>query len=343
MVGGNIALGLVNEKMVNPELSWETTNVTNIGLDLGFMKNRLTAELDYYDRLTSGMNRPSEMSILLTGAYVAPRKNIGKLRNRGVEANLTWKDNVRDFNYSFNLNGSYNSTVLEEWNEFLGKGWVFLDMPYHFLYTYEDAGIAQTWNDVYNATPQGASPGDILRKDVNGDGKIDSNDKVAYPEINRERPTINFAFNTSLAWKGFDMNVLLQGAAGRKDFWINNFNNVNFGAQRYASTWEHWNNPWSVENRDGEWPRLNGNANREETSFWLDDLSYVRLKNIQLGYTLPKNLLSKIGIETVRIYGSAENLTTLTKFRGLDPEKRGNASDAYPLNKSFSLGVNIGI
>ncbi|MBC8005690.1 MAG: TonB-dependent receptor, partial [Verrucomicrobia bacterium] len=100
---------------------------------------------------------------------------------------------------------------------------------------------------------------------------------------------------------------------------------------------------WSVENRDGEWPRLNGNANREETSFWLDDLSYIRLKNVQLGYTLPKNLLSKIGIETVRIYGSAENLTTLTKFRGLDPEKRGNASDAYPLNKSFSLGVNIGI
>lgn len=343
MVGGNIALGLVNEKMVNPELSWETTNVTNVGLDLGFLKNRLTAELDYYDRLTSGMNRPSEMSIHLTGAYVAPRKNIGKLRNRGVEANLTWKDNVRDFNYSFNLNGSYNSTVLEEWNEFLGKGWTFLNMPYHFLYTFKDAGIAQTWTDVYNATPQGASPGDILRKDVNGDGRIDDNDKVAYPGIQRERPTTNFAFNTSLAWKGFDMNILLQGAAGRKDFWINNFNNVNFGAQRYASTWEHWNNPWSVENRDGEWPRLNGSNNRSETTFWLDDLSYVRLKNVQLGYTLPKNLLTKIGIESVRIYGSAENLTTITKFRGLDPEKRGNASDAYPLNKSFSLGVNIGI
>jgi TonB-linked SusC/RagA family outer membrane protein len=343
MIGGNIALGLVNEKMVNPELSWETTSVLNIGLDLGFMKNRLTAEIDYYDRLTSGMNRPSEMSILLTGAYTAPRKNIGDMRNRGIEGNFTWKDKIRDFNYSFNLNGSYNTTVLEEWNEFLGRGWVFLDMPYHFLYTYEDMGIAQTWADVYNATPQGASPGDILRKDLNGDGRIDGNDKKAYPHVQRDRPTTNFAFNASVAWKGFDMNVLFQGAAGRKDYWINIFNNVNFSAQRYASTWSHWEQPWSVENRQGEWPRLGGNANREETTFWLDDLSYLRLKNVQLGYTLPKNLLIRIGIETVRIYGSAENLTTFTKYRGLDPEKRAHASDAYPLNKSFSLGINIGI
>ena len=343
MIANTIALGLVNEKMVNPELSWETTSVLNIGLDLGFFKNRLTAEIDYYDRLTSGMNRPSEMSILLTGAYTAPRKNIGDLRNRGIEGNFTWKDKIRDFTYSFNLNGSYNTTVLEKWNDFLGRGYTFLDMPYHFLYTYEDMGIAQTWADVYNATPQGASPGDILRKDLNGDGRIDGNDLKAYPNVQRDRPTTNFAFNAAVAWKGFDLNVLFQGAAGRKDYWINIFNNVNFSAQRYASTLSHWENPWSVENRDGEWPRLGGSNNRTETTFWLDDLSYLRLKNIQLGYTLPKNLLIRIGIESVRIYGSAENLATFTKYRGLDPEKRSHASDAYPLNKSFSLGINIGI
>lgn len=216
-------------------------------------------------------------------------------------------------------------------------------MPYHFVYTFEDKGIAQTWEDVYNATPQGASPGDILRKDLNGDGRITDDDKKAYPNIQRDRPTTNFAFNTSVAWKGFDLNILFQGATGRKDYWINIFNNVNFGAQRYASTWNHWENPWSVENRAGEWPRLGGSNNRVETSFWLDDLSYLRLKNVQMGYTLPKDLLTKIGIESVRIYGSAENLATFTKFRGLDPEKRANASDAYPLNKSFSLGINIGI
>ena len=344
MIGGVITKGLVNRKMVNQNLSWETTYVTNIGLDLGFFNNRLSTELDYYDRLTTGMNRPSEMSILLTGAYDAPRKNIGDLRNRGIEGNFTWRDKISKVNYSVNLNASYNATVLEKWNEFLGRGYTFLNMPYHFLYTYEDEGIAQTWEDVYNATPQGASPGDILRKDLNGDGKIDGNDKKAYPNIQRNRPTTNFALNLNAAWKGLDLAVLLQGATGRKDYWLNIYNNVNFGTQRYASTWNHWSDPWSLENRDGKWPRLGGSSNREETTFWLDDLSYLRLKNVQIGYTFKNTMwLQKVGIEDARIYVSGENLATFTKYRGLDPEKIANASDAYPLNKTFSFGINIGI
>lgn len=343
MINGNISKGFVNRKMVNRSLSWETTSVLNLGLDLEFLDSRLNAELDYYDRLTTGMNRPSEMSLHLTGAYTAPRRNIGNLRNRGVELNLTWRDRVGQVNYTVNMNASHNKTQLEEWNEFLGRGWVFLNMPYHFLYTYEDNGIAQTWEDVYNATPQGASPGDILRVDLNGDGRIDGNDRKAYPNVQRDRPTTNFALNSNFSWRGFDLSLLLQGATGRKDYWINNYNNVNFGAQRYASTWSHWENPWSVENRHGEWPRLGGNANREETSFWLDDMTYLRVKNIQIGYSLPQSFLQRIGVSQARIYGSSENLGTLTNFRGLDPEKEGHKSDMYPLNKSFSIGINIGI
>jgi TonB-linked SusC/RagA family outer membrane protein len=342
MIDGTISKGLVNSKMVNPSLSWESTKVMNIGFDLGFIKNKLSAEIDYYDRLTSGMNRPSEMSILLTGAYDAPRRNIGNLRNRGIEGNFTWRDRIRDFNYTINFNASYNATVLESWNEFLGRGYTFLNMPYHFLYTYEDIGIAQTWQDVYNATPQGSSPGDILKKDLNGDGRIDGNDRKAYPSIQRDRPTTNLALSGTVSWKGFDLSVLFQGAMGRKDYWINIFNNVNFAAARYASTWDHWTQPWNLENRDGAWPRLGGNANRDETTFWLDDLSYMRLKNVQLGYNLPKKWIGKLNLDNLRIFGSAENLFTLTKFRGLDPEKIANASDAYPLNKSYSFGINVG-
>ena len=343
MIGGNIAKGLVNSKMINTALSWETTTVFNLGLDLGFLNNRLSAELDYYDRLTTGMNRPSDLSILLTGAYDAPRRNIGNLRNRGIEGNITWADKLGQVNYGLNLNASYNGTTLEKWNEFLGKGYTFLDMPYHFLYTYEDMGIAQTWQDVYNATPQGASPGDILRKDINGDGRIDGNDKTADPKVQRDRPTTNFALNTNASWKGFDLGILFQGAAGRKDYWITNYNNVNFGSQRYASTWQHWENPWSVENRGGAWPRLAGNANREETTFWLDDMTYLRLKNMQLGYTLPKSLLAKAGVNSLRIFGSAENLATFTSYRGLDPDRGGNRNDMYPIVKSYSLGVNLSL
>lgn len=338
-----IQKGFINEKMVNVDLSWETTRVFNLGLDLGFLDNRLTAEVDYYNRLTTGMNRPSEMSILLTGAYTAPRRNIGDLRNRGVELNLTWSDRIGEVRYGLNLNASYNATVLRSWNEFLAKGWTFIGMPYHFLYTYEDAGIAQTWQDVYNATPQGASPGDILRKDLNGDGKIDGNDKKAYPHTQRDRPTTNFAMSGNVSWKGIDLSFLFQGATGRKDYWLNNYNDVNFSVQRYAATVAHWENPWSVENRDGLWPRLGGNANKEETTFWLDDLTYLRLKNIQLGYSVPNRWLKRVGINSFRIFGSAENIATFTSFRGLDPEKTGNRSDAYPLNKSYSFGFNVGL
>ncbi len=343
IIGGSIVKGFVNQKMINRSLSWETTSVFNVGLDLGFLQNKLTAEIDFYDRFTSGMNRPSEMSLHLTGAYTAPRANIGNMRNRGVELNLTWRDEIGDFSYGVSLNASKNATVLEEWNEFLGKGYTFIGMPYHFLYMYEDSGIAQTWEDVYNATPQGASPGDILRKDINGDGRIDANDKVAHPKYQRDRPTTNFGLNLNANYKGFDLVVLFQGAAGRKTYWINNYNNVNFGTQRYASTWNHWENPWSWENRDGSWPRLAGSANREETTFWVDDMSFVRLKNIQLGYIVPKTVLRKVGLSNVRIFGSTENILTFTKYRGLDPEKEAHASDMYPLNKSYSIGINIGI
>jgi TonB-linked SusC/RagA family outer membrane protein len=343
MIDGTIVKGFVNEKMVNKDLSWESTRVLNLGLDLGFANNRLTAEIDYYNRLTTGMNRPSEMSILLTGAYNAPRKNIGDLRNQGIELNLTWTDKIGTLSYAVNLNGSYNRTTLEKWNEFLGRGWTFLNMPYHFLYTYEDIGIAQTWQDVYNATPQGASPGDLLRKDLNGDGRIDGNDMKAYPGTQRDRPTTILALNTNFSWKGIDLGLLITGATGRKDYWLNNYNNINFGAQRYASSWQHWSNPWSVENRNGAWPRLGGSNNRVETTFWLDDLSYIRFKNIQLGYSFSKDLLGRIGLNNVRLYCAAENIFTITSFRGLDPELTGNRSNAYPLNRTYSAGLNIGL
>lgn len=343
MIAGSASKGFVNSKLVNPFLSWESNTVLNVGLDLGFFNNRLTVEMDYYNRLTKGMNRPSDLSILLSGAYVSPRTNIGNLRNRGVELNLTWSDNIGAVKYGINLNGSYNKTTLEEWNEFLTKGYTFLDMPYHFVYTYEDIGIAQTWEDVYNATPQGAQPGDVLRKDLNGDGRITADDRKAYPNFQRDRPTTYFAMNTNVSWKGIDLAFLFQGATGRKDFVTNNYNNTNPAGKRYAWTWDLWNNAWSLDNRGGSLPRLaGGGGNREETTFWLDDMTYLRLKNIQLGYTIPSHLLKKIGVNTFRIFGSAENILTITNYRGLDPEVTGNRSNAYPVNKSYSAGVNVG-
>ncbi|MBC7829498.1 MAG: TonB-dependent receptor [Chitinophagaceae bacterium] len=348
-----ISRGLVNNKIINRDLSWETTTVLNIGLEFGFFNNRLTTEFDFYDRLTTGMNRPSDMSILLTGAYVAPRKNIGNMRNRGFEGNIAWRDRVGKISYGVNLNASYNATRLEKWNEFIGRGStttisniaynIFLDMPYNFVYTYEDIGVAQTWQDIYDATPQDARPGDILRKDLNGDGRIDGNDRKAYTNLQRDRFSTNFALNGFVNWRGFDIAFMFQGATGRKDYYLNAFNQVNFSAQRYASTWGHWENPWSLDNRTGDWPRLGGiGANQEQTTLWLDNMRFVRIKNLQLGYSFPGKFLQRFHIYNLRIAGSAENLATFTSYRGLDPEKAVSNNNLYPINKSYSLAIQLG-
>lgn len=337
----DVVKGFVNKKMINKDLSWEVSTDINVGLDLGFLNNRLRTEIDFYNRLRTGMNRPSQMSIHLTGAYSAPRANIGDLRNRGVELNLTWKDKIGTVDYSVNLNGAYNRTTLKEWNEFLSRGWVFLDMPYHFLYTYEDDGIAQTWEDIYSHTPQGLAPGDVIRKDLNGDGIIDGKDRKAYPNIQRDSPTTTFGLTLTAAWKGFDISMLFNGAMGRKDYWITDFNNTAFADRRYASTWDHWTESWSLENRSGEWPRLGSSSSRSDNSYWLYNMSYLRMKNIMLGYNIPTKILSKISMSNLRIYASAENLFTITQYPGLDPEKKNSSRDLYPINRSFSLGINV--
>ncbi len=343
VVGSSVQTGFANSKMINRFLTWEKTTVMNIGLDLAMLNNRLNVSLDYYDRLTTDMNRPSEFSTLLTAAYnPPPRTNIGNLRNNGIEADISWKDRIGKLQYGVSINASYNRSNLELWNQLLLKGTTFIGMPYHFVSSYLDRGIAQTWQDIYNAAPQGASPGDILIEDLNGDGRITAEDRKAFDNSNNDRPTTNFALNTFVAYKGFDFTIFLQGSAGRKDFWLNNYNANNFAASRYAASWDHWNNIWSWDNRDVLLPRLGGIANDRLTStYWLQDMSFLRVKNIQLGYTIPSKILTKMGVSKFRLVGSVENLGTLTSYRGLDPEKQADDNNVYPINKSYSIAVNL--
>ena len=342
MINNSISKGLVYSQLINRELSWEATQVFNAGLDLTFLRNRLKVELDYYDRFTTGMLRPSDISIFLDGAYAAPRKNIGDLRNRGVELDLKWSDKIVNLSYGVNLNASYNQNRLEKWNEYLGRGTTFLNMPYNFVYTYVDRGIAQTWQDVYNATPQNAKPGDLLFEDLNGDGRIDGNDRKATTDL-RTRPSTNASLNLFAAWKGIDFAVFLTGATGRKSFWSNIYNDLTISNQRAAITWDIYENPWRTDNRNGIWPRMGGlDDNNSNTTFWLDDMSYVRLKNIQLGYSVPKSVVNMFFAKTLRFAFSAENLLTFTKYRGLDPEKQNSADDVYPINKSYNLSILLG-
>jgi len=355
----NVVSGFAASKMINRDFSWEKTVITNLGLDLGFFNNKLTAEIDYYDRLTTDMIVPADQSRILSG-YTAPRKNMGDLRNRGVELNLGWRSSIQDFNYSVNFNVSFNKNNLEKWDQVLQRGWKFLDMPYEFVYSYVDAGLVQSWNDIYNASYQNSyytSPGDVLIKDMNGDGQITDADKKAYSDRGRNNTTGQYGLNLSAGYKGFDLSALFQAATGRWDFWLDALNNVTVPADRYGFQKFHWQDTWSLDNRNASMPRLttgeNGGKNREESTYWLQDASYLRMKSLQLGYSLPKAWLNKLTLDNVRIYLTAENLFTLSKWKGIDPEKtksyRNNADnfnsyadrDPYPLVKTYSVGLNI--
>lgn len=340
--GSEVVKGFVNSKMINKDLSWETTKTWNVGLDLSFVGGKLSTEIDYYNRLTTGMLRPSELSMHISGALDAPDKNIGDLRNRGVELNLTWQDRIGEFQYSVNLNGAYNRTTLEKWNEYLNRGWVFLEMPYHFLYAYQDLGMAQTWEQIYQVTPQGAVPGQYLFEDLNGNGMIDGADQKAYTNIQRDRPTTTYGLTLSASWKGFDIMALFNGTFGRKDYWQTNFNQPSPSNARYNFTWSHQNNAWSLENRDTDWQKMGAGYLQSGGTYRLYNMSYLRLKNLQLGYNFPKKWISKVYMNSLRLYASCENLFTITQYPGLDPEKSNSARDLYPINRTFSLGVNVG-
>lgn len=351
--GNTLVSGVSATKQINDDFTWETTRVANLGLDLGFFKGKLTAEIDAYDRLTTNLIRPSVISTLLTG-YNAPNVNIGNFRNDGLELNLSWRSNINKLNYGATFNFSYNINRLEQWSQHLNPGKNFLQMPWFFAYYMESSGIAQTWQQIYNAPYQGnanIAPGDILYKDLNGNGQIDSFDKKAVPNTNEQSPSCNYGTNLFASWKGFDISILLQASTGRKDYFLENQTTTDIPGQRFNFQTLYLNETWSLENRNALYPRLEaGNRanNSVESDFWLESMDYLRFKNMQIGYNIPARLLKRLGVDRIRIYATAENLFTITGWRGIDPEKStlGNGfqnytDDPMPILKSFSFGLNV--
>ena len=197
--------------MINQDLSWESTRVINVGLDLGLFNNQLTAELDWYDRFTTGMIRGSSISSILSG-YDAPRVNIADLRNRGIEANITWRSKVGKLDYSINVNASYNVNKLEEWGDHLDRGWTALNMPYHFLYIYEAyPGLVQSWNQIYNAPYQGNYTAPVSYTHLKfraSYGTLGNNSGVGRYEQKETMKTTNYIMNGKLV-QGFSASKMI--------------------------------------------------------------------------------------------------------------------------------------
>lgn len=357
--------------LVSSALTWETIISYNVGLDWGFFKNRLTGSFDYYIRDTKNMVGPADELPVILGTGV-PNTNNTDLRTRGFELEIMWKDVVGDFAYSVRGVLSDSKSVITKYSNpsntlskyYAGKNW-------GEIWGYTTVGIAKTDQEMADhlaSLPNGGqstlaaanwSAGDIMYKDINGDGKIDSgantvDDHGDLTVIGNSTPRYRFAFDFTAQWKGIDARIFIEGVGKRDlDFYGNMFFWGTYGGSMWNSVVfeQHLNyfrndenNPLGV-NTDSYYPRIHfaDRRNTQTQTMYLQSAAYARLKNVQLGYTLPNNLTSKIGISKLRFYFSGENLLTLTKMSKIfDPETAGtNGGSTYPLSRTWSFGVNL--
>lgn len=344
-----IGIGYTETRFPNPDITWETSEMFNIGVDASFFNSKLTLEADYFYKITRDILRErTDMPGIL--GYKLPAANVGTVDNRGVDLNISHKNNLGDFSYSItgNLTWARNKVIdlLEPAGQKNNPRIRETGRPMDQLYGYEALGLFQSDEEANNwPQPQfgTAKAGDIKYKDQNGDGKIDGEDKVAIGKS--QFPELIFGLNMGCEYKGFDLQLFFQGA-GMTDFYYGGYLAQPYREGLGGTLFEHHiGNSWTPENKDAEFPRLyyGNNANNAETSsFWVRNGSYLRLKNIELGYNFKTTVLKHVPLfQGLRLYISAQNLFTCSAIKYFDPESRDSAGRAYPQMKNYTLGVNV--
>lgn len=334
----------------NRNIKWESTAITDVGFDLQVL-NGLNVTFDWYKKVTSDILRDSQVSYLL--GLSAPTVNQGELTNTGIELSVNYNNVVSDgvfkgLQYSIggNIDRSRNKLTQFGAEEISGYYLYREGLPYGQYYMLECIGVFADEAEVSSSPKQfndNTRPGDLKYKDQNNDGVINNDDRIT---MGGRFPDFEYSLSASACWKGFDLSLLGQGVAGKKyytDEW-----GVRPFRQGSAPTREYIKGMWTPENpNNAKHPRLyyenlGGNKNTRSNSYFLQDASYFRLKNLTLGYTLPKSLTDKVKMSRVRIYFSGDNLFTITRFEGLDPEREGDGRAAvYPQNKIYSFGLNV--
>ncbi len=341
-------------------LTWETSKTANIGFDAEALNNRLGVTFELYNRVTQNMFGPGESLPAVYGAAV-PLKNNATLKTKGVELAVTWKEAINpDFNYNLNLIFSDNKSIVTKYNnptKYIGN--FYEGQVYGEMWGYETAGLFQAGENASDWANQSQlysiwGPGDVKYKDLNNDGIISRGKETVDDHgdlkiIGNTTPRYMFGLNAGLQYKSFDFSMFWQGV-GKRDLWMGS--QVFFG---FRTAWTatviqaHALDYWSPENTDAYFAKpyltAENNKNQQMQTRYLQDASYVRLKNMQIGYTVPKLLIDKLKIEKIRFYVSGENLFTFSKIMdSFDPETnvRGpNSTLVYPLSRNYSAGVNI--
>ena len=366
-MGNNVFFGKIAQKNVgskadktaNPDLKWEESEQTDIGLDFGFFNNALTFTVDYFIKKTNGM-----IITMPIPSYVGETKPLGiagDMENKGWEFELGYKWHIADARFQVKANASYLKNTLKN----LGNDTGFLSLdgvqgisgggtraengqPFPFFYGYKTDGIFQTMADVEaykNAAgamiQPSARPGDVRFVDVNGDGRITDEDRT---NIGNGTPSWTFGLNFNAEWKGFDFNAFFQGVSGADVF------DATYRTDVFSGNYPTWMlGRWTGPGTSNKYPRLSlGDAiNWQMSDLYVCDASYLRLKNISLGYTLPRQLTRQIMIERLRVYVMADNLITWTKYWGFDPEigsggtSLGVDRGIYPQARTWTVGVNL--
>ncbi len=334
-----------NSVLANPNLRWERSKQIDLGLDLRFFDGRLNSTIDYYNKLTDGLLVES-VAPLTTGASTV-YQNLGKVRNTGLEVEVEWRDKIKDFNYSIKGN---IATLSNKVTEYRGKGTRISGsslLSSSSALTYFEEGYPLWYIRGYQLTGVNASTGEAIYQDTDGDKQITENDRT---ELGKGIPNMTYGITLSASYKNIDFSVYGAGASGNKlvygmmstnkDTWANRPQFV-YG-DRWTSTHTNASLPSAVYQLND--PRF------YNSSAFVYDASFFKIKQIQLGYTLPKSLLTPLRIESLRAYVSLDNFFTFTKYPGSDPEVNasGNTSSAlaidyggYPMAKSVSFGFNV--
>lgn len=347
--------------IVSDALTWETVESWNIGLDFGMFNNRLTGSFDYYNRYTYDMVGPAPILPSILGTN-PPKINNADLKSYGWELELSWRDHIKDLRYGARMTLADGRRKILKYPNPTGTINNYYDgMILGEIWGFKTVGIANTQEEMdehlANNKPNWGNkwaPGDVMYKDLNGDKEVtegartlaDHGDLV---RIGNSTPRYHFGLTLDADWKGIDFSIFLQGVL-KRDYAFGTdapyFWGANGGMWQSAVFKEHLDY-WSPEHKNAYYPRpiFGDGKNQKTQSRYLQDASYIRIKNIQLGYTLPKVWTKKAGMERVRFYVSADNLATFTSIsKVFDPEALGGAwgpGKLYPLQRTVSLGVNV--
>lgn len=339
----------VLDRYGNPDLKWETTTQHNVGLDLGILKNQLTFSMDYFIKTTSGILLPVSLPKIV-GNVKPTFVNAGEVRNKGFEFAVNYSNSDRAFKYNINANfATLTNTVLKLHpnvpiieNSAVSRSVV--GQPLGSFYGYKMVGIYQNANEIkdylHGTSNPAEKPGDIKFADLDGNGIIDDNDRTF---IGNPVPKFSYGMNLSASYKGFDLSVLLQGVHG-----VDKYNDlkkiIDFDSRPFNHTTAVLDS-WHGEGTSNTRPRVSfsDNGSSKISSLFVEDASYFRIKNVEIGYSFGKMLKkAKWGIQDVRLYVSGQNLYTNTKYSGLDPESVDPIDyGTYPQSRAFLLGLNV--